>query len=866
MNLNFSKIMPQQAHSKRTWKDRLPYLLAFFIPVLSMIMIFIGKEIYPFGDRSFLRTDLYHQYAPFFQELKDKLANGESLFYTWDIGLGTNFMAIFAYYLSSPLNWFLFLCPSSLVIEFITYGIVLKMALSSLTMTWYLNRHNHTNSIAAAFFGIFYGLSGYMAAYSWNIMWLDCMVLLPVIFLGLERLINDDKCYLYCISLGLAILSNYYIAIMICITLVIYFVICMILAKGKNFNYPKKILNFGLFSLLAGGLAGVVLFPEIAALSYTASGNFSFPKDWSSYFSMYDMIARHLVNVEVEIGLKHWPNIYCGVGILLFVPLYFMNKKVSFKEKISYLCLIIFFYLSFSTNVLNFIWHGFHYPNSLPCRQSFIYIFFLLSMSYEAFYRIRQSTVKQISASVWFSIIFLVLAEQIFKDSDTYDFKIFYISGAFILIYALLIYLKKTKNFKIPVIFFAVLCVSVVECTINMESTGLGTTSRTAYLLDYNAVKTVTSDVSDNDDSFYRMDKITGARSKNDGAWHNYHTISTFSSTCSAGMSQLYKYLGMVSSTNAYGYDGSTIVTNSLFSVKYLISNKLLSTDSLRTYYNGYDGEFIYKNEYTLPAGYVSDGNLSEKWKPDTIYNGIENQNSLIEALTGVKDTFTENFVYPSQIDVTFSPSSSGHMYLVIQKEGVDNIGVTINGNTTGYSGLKSGNRTVDIGYVNAGDSINVSAETSMNLHVYILNENKFKQAYNILNNNSFQVEKWNSTGFTGSVTCDSDGTFLFSIPYDKGWSVYIDGKKCSTYSIADALLAVDITKGTHSVKLKFMPVNLIKGCIITFICIIILIGTAVAKRRGIDKKLKQKLIVIFNNHANNDSLTESDTNNTEEQ
>ena len=130
--------------------------------------------------------------------------------------------------------------------------------------------------------------------------------------------------------------------------------------------------------------------------------------------------------------------------------------------------------------------------------------------------------------------------------------------------------------------------------------------------------------------------------------------------------------------------------------------------------------------------------------------------------MTGVKDTFTECFVYPSQIDVTFSPSSSGHMYLVIQKEGVDNIGVTINGNTTGYSGLKSGNRTVDIGYVNAGDSINVNAETSMNLHAYILNENKFKQAYNILNNNSFQVEKWNSTGFTGSVTCDSDGLFFF--------------------------------------------------------------------------------------------------------
>ncbi|MFR3255763.1 MAG: YfhO family protein [Lachnospiraceae bacterium] len=155
-------------------------------------------------------------------------------------------------------------------------------------------------------------------------------------------------------------------------------------------------MNFGLFSLLAGGLAGVVLFPEIAALSYTASGNFSFPKDWSSYFSMYDMIARHLVNVEVEIGLKHWPNIYCGVGILLFVPLYFMNQKVSFKEKISYLSLIIFFYLSFSTNVLNFIWHGFHYPNSLPCRQSFIYVLFLLAMGYKGFLGLKDRPKKAI--------------------------------------------------------------------------------------------------------------------------------------------------------------------------------------------------------------------------------------------------------------------------------------------------------------------------------------------------------------------------------------------------------------------------------------------------------------------------------------
>ena len=844
------------------------FILSFCIPALIFLALYYLRDIFPFGNDCYLRSDMYHQYAPFYSELWHKLRTGDTLLYSWDIGMGVNFTSLFAYYLASPINWLIALLPQKYMIEIMNMLIVMKLCASSVTFSYYISKHFHTKKCTIALFGMFYALSAYSAAYSWNIMWLDCIVLIPLIMLGLEKLVDENKCYLYCISLGLCIFTNYYISIMVCISVCLYFIVLMIAYDGdKSFGiYIKKILRWIFYSLIAGGLAACLLLPEMYTFSLSASSSTSFPTKLTSYFSVMEMLVRQLINVPVHLGLEHYPNIYCGVAVFLLIPLYIMNKKIKPAEKIGKCIILLVFLLAFNLNIPNFIWHGFHYPNSLPCRQSFIYIFFLLSMSYEAFYRIRQSTVKQISASVWFSIIFLVLAEQMYKDSDTYDFKIFYISGAFILIYALLIYLKKTKNFKIPVIFFAVLCVSVVECTINMEFTGLGTTSRTAYLLDYNAVKTVTSDVSDNDDSFYRMDKITGARSKNDGAWHNYHTISTFSSTCSAGMSQLYKYLGMVSSTNAYGYDGSTIVTNSLFSVKYLISNKLLSTDSLRTYYNGYDGEFIYKNEYTLPAGYVSDGNLSEKWKPDTIYNGIENQNSLIEALTGVKDTFTECFVYPSQIDVTFSPSSSGHMYLVIQKEGVDNIGVTINGNTTGYSGLKSGNRTVDIGYVNAGDSINVNAETSMNLHAYILNENKFKQAYNILNNNSFQVEKWNSTGFTGSVTCDSDGTFLFSIPYDKGWSVYIDGKKCSTYSIADALLAVDITKGTHSVKLKFMPVNLIKGCIITFICIIILIGTAVAKRRGIDKKLKQKLIVIFNNHANNDSLTESDTNTTEEQ
>ena len=161
------------------------FTLSFIIPVFIMILIFIQRGIFPFGDESFLRTDMYHQYAPFFSEFKYKLSNGGSLLYSWDLGMGINFSALYAYYLASPLNWLIILCPQKYVIEFMSYMIVAKIGLSGLGFTYYLSKHTSGNKAAILFFGIFYALSGYMAAYSWNIMWLDCIILFPIVCLGI---------------------------------------------------------------------------------------------------------------------------------------------------------------------------------------------------------------------------------------------------------------------------------------------------------------------------------------------------------------------------------------------------------------------------------------------------------------------------------------------------------------------------------------------------------------------------------------------------------------------------------------------------------------------------------------------------------
>ena len=801
------------------------YIIAFIIPLIIMTALYIAREIYPFGNNCYLRSDMYHQYAPFFSELWNKLRHGESLTYSWDIGMGTNFTALYAYYLASPSNWFIVLFPQKYMMEIMNAIIILKLCLSSVTFTYYITKHFNNRKCSIALFGMFYSLSGFVAAYSWNIMWLDCLVLLPLIILGLERLVNENKCFLYCITLGLCIYTNYYIAIMVCISVVLYFIVLIIAYRGtrKPVIYFKKILNFAIYSLLAGGLAACLLLPEFYAFTLSASNNIEFPKKLTLYFSILNTVTRHLIDVPVHLGLEHYPNIYCGVAVLLLFPLYIMDKKVDLREKIGKSVLILAFLTAFNLNIPNFIWHGFHFPNSLPCRQSFIYVFFLLTMCYEAFTHIRSMTTKQLGAALWIAIGIMLFIEQVFAVDETYDFTIVYLSGAFILIYALLMVIHIKHDFRVPVVLFITFSLCIIECTINMDSTGIGTTSRTSYLLDYDAVKTVTSTVAEDDSSFYRMDKKFGSRSNNDGAWHNYHSMSTFSSTSNGAMEKFLGKLGFEHSFNAYKYNGATLVTESLFSVKYAISNRILTESPLRTYYTGDDGEFIYKNTYTLPIGYMT-YNDTYGWEgSEAIGSGIDNQNSLIKNLTGISNVFTLTYENSTDAGFEVKPVKAGHLYMITKNTACDTVTVTIHGSEYTYKDLKKGGTIIDLGYA--------TPDTSMNASVYTLETSRFTEAFNILNNNSLNVSEFTNNKIKGTVNADKDATLICSIPYDKGWSVYIDGKKVETNDIYGAFISVHVPAGEHNITLKYTPVNLILGCIITSLCIIILIGIYFFKR-----------------------------------
>ena len=807
-------------------------LAAFFVPMVIMIIIFAQRGIFPFGEESFLRTDMYHQYAPFFSEFRYKLTHGGSLLYSWDVGMGVNFAALYAYYLASPLNWLLVLCPKNLVIEFMTYMIVLKIALSGLSFSWYLRKHCRTRDFGVAFFGIFYALSGYMAAYSWNIMWLDCILLFPLIMLGLERLVKEKKCLLYCVTLGLSILSNYYISIMICIFMVLYFIALLILEGWKSW---KDVLIhsglFALFSLLAGGLSAVVLLPEIYALQSTASGDFNFPQTISSYFSIFDMIARHLPAVEPEIGLDHWPNIYCGVAVLMFFLLYLGCRKIRQREKIVMCSMLLFFFASFSFNVLNFIWHGFHYPNSLPCRQSFIYIFLILLASYEAYIHIHEIPWKHVVIAFFASVIFVLLAQKLITD-EAYHFSVFYVAILFLSIYAGLVGLYQ-KGISRNVLVLLALGVVSLEAAVNTTVTSVTTTSRTGYIKDNQASSELASSLIPNT-SFYRIEKVS-RKTKNDGAWMNFPTVSLFSSTANADLTAFFKKLGCESSTNAYSITGSTPLVDSLFAVKYALYSEETADDGVSVPVSSKDEMYLKENTYALSLGFLVPYDLENNWQLD-LTNPAEVQNDLSVVL-GASPVLSE---VPSEINgtsFTFTPEKDGDYYVYVSNKKVEKVNAQLGERSQNFDNVSRG-YLLELGYLKAGETNtlrNDDNDQDLVAVAYRFLPEGLESVYNILNKNSMKLTKWTDTQIQGTVTAEKAGLLFLSIPYDKGWTIKVDGKAVEPYKVFDTFLSVHMTAGTHDISLEYMPQGLKTGGVITagsLAVLLALTGLSAAKKK----------------------------------
>ncbi len=400
--------------------------LAFLLPTALMLVIYFITSITPFGSYTILYSDNFHQYYPFFRQFRQALRSGDSLLWTWSVGMGMDYLGLIAYYLASPLNLLSVLVPEKWVLSYFTLLMPIKLGLSSGFFAILLKKLFDTDDLSLPLFGSCYAMCAWALGYQWNIMWLDTFALLPLVALGTVGLLRDKKYLLYTLVLALSIMANYYIGFFVCIFVFLLFW-CYEICRFKGIvRFLGDFFRIGCFTLLALGMTAILSLPTLAALQDTYSSVNQFPENfelnivaseaetaareaWKVYktakeagtgtFSLWldaarlslpplldgmSQIAGQMGGGQTPTYMDGLPNLYCGVFPLALAMLFLLSKNVRLRDKLCSAGLLVFFMLSFLIRQLDYIWHGFHFTNQIPYRFSFLYSFVVLYMAYRA--------------------------------------------------------------------------------------------------------------------------------------------------------------------------------------------------------------------------------------------------------------------------------------------------------------------------------------------------------------------------------------------------------------------------------------------------------------------------------------------------
>lgn len=823
------------------------YIMAFIIPFVVALAAFICQGVWPFGDRGITIIDSYHQYVPFFSELQYKWRHFDSLLYSWNGGLGMNFWAIIAYYLASPLNLLLLIFPKSMVMECFTLIYLIKLGLAGVTFSLFLKkRFNHYGPIITVF-GCCYAMSSFIIGYGWNIMWLDCIVLFPLVMLGIHKLVKEGKGLLYGISLALCIFTNYYISIMICIFSCIFFLMEISCEREAWLGARiRRMIGFAGYSILAGGFGAVMLLPTAYTLMASQSAASTFPKTLKFYHNIFELLCQHFTAIEPT-NLNGNFNLYCGAALMLLVPLYLLNRKIRPWEKFTHLLVTAFLLVSLNTNFLTYIWHGFHFPNGLPGRFSFIYIFMILIMGYEG-YKYRKDCPRwapALSAVAWLTVLgYSWWSGKVELETYTWGINI-----GVILLYGILFTVTCGQTKKRKKLEIALMALILVEAC-GYGAFGLcmnGTVNRKDYYSDQKAVSALKSEVEEREeDRFYRIE-LEERRGRDDVTWQNLPGMSLFSSTANAGVDNLARRLGFYSVTNKYSYQGATPETDAFLNIDYIISNQ--KQDNIRTFewLSESEGENLYLNHCALGLGFMVSENIRQWDYAKT--NPFDVINQMVVSATdmdirpydyfGLPEPVSEgcelttdswaDWSYTSTdegdgtVTYTYMPDAYQDLYIyfkaahcekmVVSKADGDKTYSDEDGHIIRVGDLETGETVTFVFHLDdeydSGNIKLIAAEHHMDA---------FYQIFDALKKETWQVDQVASTKVSGQITVQEDGIMFTSIPYEKGWTVKVDGQKVVTEKIAGAFIGIPLSAGGHYIEMDYKPQGFVIGVIITCI------------------------------------------------
>ena len=822
--------------------------------------VYLSQGIYWNSDTSPLLGDGFHQYVIFDLNLRNILHGSDSLFYTFTSGLGLNFYALSSYYLGSFLSPLVYFFDVSSMPDAVYLSTLLKFGLIGLSTFFSLSKiFKNIPALLRLALSTSYALMSFTVSQLEIKTWLDVFILIPLILSGLHLLITEKKRILYFTSLSILFIQNYYFGYMTALFLVVWY-FCQLSwdFKSRKFSF----LDFFLTSLLAGLTSFIMTLPTLFDLRTHGEKLTAITKIKTDASWYLDLFAKQFIGAFDTTKYGSIPMIFVGLLPFILTIVFFTLKSIKFHVKLCYATLLIIIIASFYLEALDLFWQGMHAPNMFLHRYAWIFSTLLIYISAEVLNRFKDIKLWNILFSMTF-LLFGYLATIYFKNHYSFLTKLnILLTLEFLVVYLLLLlaFIRKMISPKIFSILILIFTISEISFNASSQLNGItkewGFASRSTYDKDIPSMEAILEYTKQQPDTFTRTEKLQ-TQTGNDSMKFNYNGISQFSSVRNRSASTTLDKLGFKSSgTNLnLRYANNTIIADSLFGISYNISETYPDKYGFHPSYQK-DNLTLYKNQFALPIAFAT-----QSLYKDVTFNDhtLDNQTQFLNQIAGLN----EEYFYPinhhtdsgdnvvnlngtDTEDATISYSievpDNSQVYLSMTKLNFSNdkkkqVDIIVNGEKKSFT-TDNAFTFFNLGYAEHKQTFDIQIKFPGNAQVsfesptfYRLDTKKYTEAIRKIKENPVEVSSYKNK-VTVNYKVKNETSIFFTIPYDRGWSAYQNGKKLQIQQAQTGFMKIDVPEGEGTITLSFIPKGFVAGASCSLIAIIVFIFYDIQRKK----------------------------------
>ena len=794
------------------------YFIGTILTIILYLIYLAIAKIGPFGENSILKSDLYKQYAEFLAYYKDVLTGKGSLFMSWNMGIGNNFYTTFAYYLVSPLN---------LLVVFFS---------------------KENKSKLAILFALAYTFSTYTIQYLFHIMWLDAIYMLPLMCIGIEKYLKNNKISTFIIISALNMLFNYYLGFITILFSGIYFIVRLL--EQENTTLKSKIIKFAVFvigCIISFGISMILFLPSFMQVKGTMKLQNKLleihKKEFLNYFNI--LFNNHNQELEQQSGL-----IFSSTLTLILLPLYFTNKNISKKSRILSVLLIIFMALPVISPILNKIWHGMTKPNCFYYRYAFCLIFYFNMIAYQDFINREKISKKALLIEITLFLLILVGEILLIKKGIWSNRKLqinsVIISATTLITTIILLYLQKfdkiRNNILKNIIKILITAIFVIDIGISMNSYNTTNPDNYFTLKSVHKYDNVINRIlpPETDKQQERIIFNPDDNSFNLSMKYDYSSIDYFTSSRNrTTLRNMYSLGYNVQRETALWItsDSGDWFNYSLAGVKYIITREKLENDN-KIYGYEYKGKYsefnIYETQNTLPFAYITNSNQQPEEIDDPFYeqttNPFEIQNNILKSIQNSDEDYIENIkneqskIIKTEKNIAKTDKEYEITYNV---EALQNISIALFSDKN--LELYKNDKKIFKDYSNIWEretgirqivnlekgqkytfkitqKIEKYDSNNNNIKIYVLNNNKIEKAIEHAKKLQTQKVTLEKDTVKANIQSEKETYLTFQIPFDSGWRATINGKNTEIVKMNGAFLGIKLQKGNNEIKLTYIP------------------------------------------------------------